>query len=219
MRIPAVTARGTYLGALAAVFLGEWIALAIHPWYLQDWALENTLVVVVVASLALTRPRLSLLAWTLLFAFGSLHVVGAHYTYAKVPYDAWVRSLTGHTLNGTLGLVRNHYDRLVHFCFGLLLFLPIAELLERAAGLKRFWRYFLPICTLFACSALFELFEWWAATLFGGDLGVAYLGTQGDVWDAQKDMLAALIGAVIAATLTALWRHFRRTRSDGGLSA
>lgn len=173
-----------YLGVLAALFLAAWIALAVHPWYRQDWALENALVVVVAAALALARSRFSRTAWAFLFIFASLHILGAHYTYAKVPYDAWIRSLTGHTLNGYLGLGRNHYDRFVHFCFGLLLFLPIAELLERAAGLRRFWRYFLPVCVLFACSALFELFEWWAAELFGGDLGVAYLGTQGDVWDA-----------------------------------
>lgn len=208
-----------YLGLLAALFVAAWIALAIHPWFRQDWALENTLVGVVVAALALTRPRFSLLAWTLLFIFGLLHIVGAHYTYAEVPYDTWLRSFTGHTLNGSLGLARNHYDRLVHFCFGLLLFLPFSEWLERAAGLNRFWRYFFPACTLFACSALFELFEWGAAELFGGDLGVAYLGTQGDVWDAQKDMLAALTGALIAAALTAAWRSVRKRRAGGELPA
>lgn len=86
-------------------------------------------------------------------------------------------------------------------------------MLQRGAGLRRFWRYAFPVSVLFCLSALFELFEWWAAALFGGNLGAAYLGTQGDVWDAQKDMLAALTGALLAALVTAGWRHLRAKRT------
>ncbi len=203
----ATSVRRVWLGTLILIFSTEWVILAIHPRFRQDWALENVLVVVIVAVLAFKRPTLSLTAWTLLFAFGSMHLLGAHYTYAKVPYDEWFQTLAGQKLNTSLGLHRNAYDRLVHFTFGLFLFLPLAETLERAAKLKHFWRYAVPVSVLFSLSGLFELFEWGAAELFGGNLGAAYLGTQGDVWDAQKDMLAALIGAVLAAGLTAAWRR------------
>lgn len=207
----ATARRRTWLIVLALAFAAEWTLLAIHPRHRQDWALENALVVVVVGALAAGRPRLSPMAWGLLFVFGSLHLVGAHYTYAEVPYDRLARTLTGHTLNAVAGLSRNGYDRFVHFAFGLLLFLPLAEMLQRAAAPRGLWRYALPAALLFALSALFEIFEWWAAALFGGDLGTAYLGTQGDVWDAQKDMLAVLIGALLAAAITAVRRRRRAT--------
>lgn len=195
-----------YLAILAALFAAVWIALAIDPWYRQDWALENALVVVFVIVLWATRRRfvMSRLSYTLIFLFLCLHTVGAHYTYAEVPYDAWIRTLTGYSLNEAMGWERNHFDRFVHFMYGLLMAYPIRELVLRVADVRGFWGYFLPLDITLATSAMFELFEWMAAELFGGDLGVAYLGTQGDVWDAQRDMALASLGAFIAMLVTAL---------------
>ena len=109
------------------------------------------------------------------------------------------------------GLERNHFDRLVHFSYGLLMAYPMRELFLRVADARGFWGYFLPLDLTLSTSAIFELFEWAAAELFGGDLGVAYLGTQGDHWDAQKDMALAGLGALIAMLVTlAVNRRWQR---------
>lgn len=210
-----------YLLALGALFLVIWALLAISPYDRKDWALENVLVFLIVPFLVLTRKRLPLsrISYTSIFIFLCLHEVGAHYTYAKVPYDAWFQGLTGTPLNEILGFQRNHFDRLVHFCFGLLLAYPIREVFLRVADVRGVWGYYLPLDVTMATSMLFELFEWGAAELFGGDLGVAYLGTQGDVWDAHKDMALASLGAVIAMLVTmainvTLQRDFARELAE-----
>ncbi len=193
-----------YLLALGVMFLVLWIGLAVSPYDRKDWALENLLAVVAVAILALTARRfpLSRISYTLIFLFLCLHEIGAHYTYAEVPYDSWFQALTGRTFNSLIGWERNNFDRVVHLSYGLLLSYPIRELFHRVADVKGFWGYFLPLDVTMSTSMLFELFEWAAASLFGGDLGVAYLGTQGDIWDAHKDMLLASFGAVCTMLVT-----------------
>lgn len=114
-----------------------------------------------------------------------------------------------------MGWERNHFDRLVHFSYGLLLAYPIREIFLRVANVRGFWGYFLPLDVAMSTSMIFELFEWGAAVLFGGDLGMAYLGTQGDIWDAHKDMALASLGALIAMGITvainlSLQRDFAR---------
>jgi len=131
-----------------------------------------------------------------------LHEIGAHYTYAKVPYDHFFIVTFGFSLNDFMGFERNHFDRLVHFLFGVLLAYPVREVYCRIADSKGFWAYFFPLELTMAASMSFELFEWGAAEFFGGDLGIAYLGTQGDVWDAHKDMALASFGAFLAMCTT-----------------
>jgi putative membrane protein len=179
--------------------------------------LENILVALLVVAIAASYRKfvLSRVSYTLVFLFLCLHEVGAHYTYSEVPYDAWVQALTGRSLNEAMGWERNHFDRLVHFLYGLLMAYPLRELFLRVAEVRGFWGYFLPLDFTLSTSALFELFEWGAAELFGGELGAAYLGTQGDIWDAHKDMALAGAGALIAMLLTAalnayLQRDFAR---------
>lgn len=193
-----------YLLILSGLFALLWIALAIDPLYRDDWALENALVVVFVLAIALTYRRLPLsrVSYTLIFLFLCLHEIGAHYTYAEVPYDAWFTAISGVSLNDVLGWERNNFDRVVHFLYGLLLAYPVREIFLRVAAVRGFWGYFLPLDLTMSTSAMFELFEWAAAELFGGGLGVAYLGTQGDVWDAHKDMALASLGALIAMLIT-----------------
>lgn len=193
-----------YLLILCALFLAEWVVLAFAPYDRKDWALENVLVFAFVLFLGLSYKRLPLsrMSYTLIFMFLLIHEVGAHYTYANVPYDAWFRSLTGTRLNDLIGWERNNFDRIVHFSYGLLLAYPIREIYFRVADADGFWGYFLPLDLAMSTSMLFELFEWGAAEFFGGDLGIAYLGTQGDVWDAHKDMALASIGAFIAMMTT-----------------
>jgi putative membrane protein len=145
---------------------------------------------------------LSRISYTLIFIFLCLHEVGAHYTYAMVPYDQFIMNNFGFSLNEVLGWERNNFDRAVHFSYGLLLAYPIREFYVRVAGTTGFWGYFFPLELTMASSMMFELFEWGAAELFGGELGVAYLGTQGDIWDAHKDMALASLGALIAMIIT-----------------
>jgi putative membrane protein len=195
-----------YPRRLLVVFLVYATAWAIKPVDVKDWALENALTVVFLAALVLSYRRfpLSNISYTLIFLYLCLHTIGAHYTYSLVPYDAWFQRLTGRTLNSLFGFQRNHFDRLVHFLFGLLLAYPVRELFMRVAGARGFWGYYLPLDLTMSFSMLYELIEWVAAVKLGGDLGHAYLGTQGDTWDAHKDMALATLGALICMCVVAL---------------
>ena len=200
---------------LLAAYAVWWIAWAIRPVDRHDWMLENFLVVVCIGGLLWTgrRFRLSNVSYTLIFVFLCLHTIGSHYTYAQVPYDRWFAAVFGKSVSDLTGWKRNHFDRLVHFCFGFLLAYPIRELFCRVAGARGFWGYYLPLDVTMSFSMLYELGEWGTANVFGGDLGQAYLGTQGDVWDAHKDMALATLGAAIAMCVVAFinWKfdkHF-----------
>jgi putative membrane protein len=197
--------RKTYLTTLAAVYSVLWIALAIAPLHRSDWVLENVLLLLGVAALFVTSKvfPLSRISYTALFVFFCLHTVGAHYTYAEVPYDAFAQQWLGFSINDLFGWERNNFDRVVHFGYGLLLAYPIREVFLRIVAVRGFWGYFLPLDLTMSSSMLYELIEWGAAVLFGGDLGTAFLGAQGDVWDAQKDMALASLGALITMTVTA----------------
>jgi putative membrane protein len=194
--------------ALFAAWLAFWVALAIDPVYRADWLLENLLVFVAVPVLIATRRRMrfSNAAYACIAAFFALHAIGAHYTYSLVPYDRASEALFGSTLSSHFGWTRNHYDRFVHFCYGALLALPARELLERVAPPRGAWRFWLPVLFIASHSVLYELIEFAAALLFGGELGQAYLGAQGDVWDAQKDSLLATSGALLATGALTLRR-------------
>lgn len=198
-----------FLKILSILFLLEFIVLAVAPHDRGDWLLENVLVFVFIAVMVFSHRRfpLSRISYALIFIFLCMHEVGAHYTYAEVPYDYAIQSLFGFSLNEWIGWERNHFDRMVHFSYGLLLAYPVREIYCRIANVEGFWGYFFPLDLVMASSMVFELFEWGAATLFGGDLGIAYLGTQGDVWDAHKDMALASIGALIAMIVTALLNY------------
>jgi len=196
----------TFPLVLLGLILALGIALGIAPHYRDDWLLENLLAAagVLVLVLGWRRLPLSRLSYALIFLFLVLHEIGAHYTYAEVPYDAWFERLTGRGLNERLGFERNHYDRLVHFTYGFLLAYPVRELFVRVADARGIWGYLLPLDVVLSTSMLYELIEWAAAEAFGGELGMAYLGTQGDVWDAHKDMALASLGAALALALTFL---------------
>lgn len=195
-----------YVLVLTLIFSVEWVLLAISPHDRADWALENAIVAALIILLASTYRKfpLSRVSYTLIFLFLMLHEVGAHYTYAEVPYDEWMKQLLGYSLDQSMGFERNHFDRLVHFSYGLFFAYPIRELFIRIADVKGFWGYFLPLDLTMSTSMMYELIEWGAARLFGGDLGMAYLGTQGDIWDAHMDMALASLGALVAMLVTAL---------------
>ena len=191
---------------LLAAFSVFWLALAIRPRDRVVWLTENAFTVVAVIALAATYPGwpLSALSYSLIAAFLVLHTVGAHYTYSRVPYAAFLKARFGLDLEGRAGWRRNHYDRLVHFAYGLLIAYPLYELFERYVQPVGAWSYVLSPALIMASSMAFEVVEWWAAALLGGTAGADYLGAQGDAWDAQKDMALATAGAIIAMLLTAV---------------
>jgi putative membrane protein len=190
---------------LLAILLALVVVCGIEPIDRSDWILENILVVAIIVLLWTTRRWLPLTDASigLIFVFLVFHEIGSHYTYAKVPYDAWFENAFGRTLNSMLGFERNHYDRLVHFLFGFLLATPMRELFLRVVRARGFTSYWLPVQMTLSWSAVYEVVEWFTVILFGGELGGLFLGTQGDEFDAQKDMLLAGAGAMFAMGIVA----------------
>ena len=179
---------------------------AYEPADRQFWLLSSILPGALVLVLVGTHRSipLSLASYVLITLFLTLHTIGVHYTYAQVPAGAW--------LEQALPVGRNHYDRVVHFCFGVMLTYPIEELFRLTAALRGWLLYYLPVMTVLGLSGLWEIIESWVARMVHPELGITYLGSQGDVWDAQKDMAAALYGSLLCMVLLLLWR-IRRTGS------
>lgn len=204
---PAKLANNRFLPLLAGFYVLFWILLAIHPVDRGDWFLENLLVFAGMALLVLTyhKFQFSNVTYALIAVFLALHAVGAHYTYAKVPAGFWMQDW--------LHLNRNHFDRVIHFGFGILFVYPLQELLRRAAGVRATWVAWLALATVTASSSFFEILEAIIAQIVHPDLGAAYLGTQGDIWDAQKDMVAAILGGILATVAISVVRKTTRPKT------
>jgi putative membrane protein len=173
-----------------------WIALAIRPRYPADWFLENliTFFCVPLAVLTYRRFQFSDRAYVQATIFAILHTIGSHYTYSEVPIGEW--------LGDVFGLSRNHYDRIVHFAFGFLMLRPTRELVIRnLEALGPAAVCYLSLAAVTFWSLVYEVIEWLVASVADPTAGTAYLGTQGDVWDAQKDMALACVGALVGLVL------------------
>jgi putative membrane protein len=172
------------------VYLLFWIIMAIDPKYRADWLLENILVFIFFPFIIRmdSRYRYSLLSIILLLIFASLHSLGSHYTYAEMEHFDTITQL--------FGFERNHYDRVVHFLFGFLLFRLFFEMIIIHVT---HWKAALifTVMTVLSISAIYEIIEWLVAIMINPELGHAFLGSQGDIWDAQKDTLVAFIGALL----------------------
>ncbi len=170
--------------------------LGINPVYRFDWMLETILTVIFIAFLIVSykRFRLSNLSYTLITIFLTLHTIGSHYTYAEVPLGFWLQTV--------FGFARNHYDRIVHFSFGLLMAYPVREVFFRIANARGFWGVYLPLDVTLSLSAVYEIIEWLTVVVVNPTAGAAFLGTQGDEFDPIKDMALAGIGAAIAMMVT-----------------
>jgi len=189
-----VSARGWHI-ALLLIFLAALVWSGIGPRDRFTWYLEVAPAVIGAGVLVATysRFRFTTLAYFLAFIHACILCVGGHYTYAEVPVGNWVRD--------AFGLARNHYDRLGHLAQGFVPAILAREVFLRCTPLRRGkWLFFMVVCFCLALSAAYELVEWAVAALTG-TAADAFLGTQGDVWDTQKDMALALVGSVLSLAL------------------
>ena len=173
-----------------AVYSIVWIIMAIDPKYPNDWLLENVLVFLIFPFIMWMdkKHHYSLLSIILLLMFASLHSLGSHYTYAEMEHFDVITQF--------FGFERNHFDRLIHFLFGLLLFSILFEMITTGITSLKIALLF-TFTMIVSISTLYEILEWFAVMIFNPDLGQAFLGTQGDIWDAQQDTLMAIGGALI----------------------
>jgi putative membrane protein len=190
--------RKIFIIALLVWYASFSIAMAIAPADREFWMAASILPVLLVAGLVVTYRifPLSSISYFLITLFPTLHAIGVHYTYAEVPFGSWLQQ--------ALAFERNHFDRIVHFCFGFLLTYPWEEWFRLFAHVRGWLRYYLPNITILGLSGLWEIVESWFAQLMNPDLGLVFLGSQGDVWDAQKDMSAALYGSLLCTLLIVL---------------
>ncbi|PTX14613.1 putative membrane protein [Pontibacter mucosus] len=204
---PHLTYRQQPLHILYSVlFLIFWAYTGLTTPDLENWLLENTLTLSLLIFLIAFYNifRFSDTSYTLIFLFLLLHVYGSQYQYEDNPFGEW--------LKGQLGFKRNHYDRLVHLGYGLLLTYPMYEALAYGFKLRPILTYLLPVELVLSSSALYELVEWIVADwVYGGkEEGMNFLGMQGDIWDAQKDIAMAFAGAVVAMLLTLAFTRQRK---------
>ncbi|WP_426449236.1 DUF2238 domain-containing protein [Paenibacillus sp. S-38] len=191
--------------AMLTVYIAFWTWMAFYPKDRTIWMLENVLIVIVVPLLVFTyrRFRFSDTSYFLMFVFLCVHTYAAHYTYQATPFDVWLKTL--------YPTQRSYFDRIVHFLFGLLLYVPARELYVRRTGQTGPWSYAVPAAFLMAMSALFEEIEM-AAAVIGKGAGQEYMGMQGDVFDSEKDMALAGLGALLTLGIIA-WRSRKRAKA------
>lgn len=187
-----------WLWVFIFVFTAVWISTLVGTTDLNNWMLENTLTVIFLLVLIFTykKYQFSDLTYLLICVYLCLHVYGAKYTYAENPFGYWLQDY--------FHSKRNFYDRIVHFSFGFLLAYPMRELFLKWLKYPKMVAWILPIEITLSISAFYELIEWSVADIFFPAQGDAYLGTQGDIWDAQKDIFMAFLGAIVATTIVSL---------------
>ena len=179
-------------------FLINWINSFVGNTDTANWILENTLVFIFLGFLIYSYKKFifSDLSYLLICIYLCMHVYGSKYTYAENPFGYWLKD--------AFDLSRNHYDRIVHFSFGFLLAYPMREMFLKWLKFPGWVAWTLPIEITLSISAFYELIEWAVADVFFKAQGDAYLGTQGDIWDAQKDIFLAFIGSILATTIVTL---------------
>lgn len=211
-----VLPRGRAQRLLFIASLALFALSCINPPYPQFFVLEHipTLAAIAVLVVVERRVGISALSYSLLAAFFLLHVLGARYLYSYVPYDEWSEALFGVTISDAFGFRRNHYDRLVHFLYGVLIAVPVYRFQVRWLKLTPGWSAALALQFILATGAVYELVEWLVAITMAADWAEAYNGQQGDVWDPQRDMLLAAVGAMLSLAAILAFGAGRRTRKN-----
>jgi len=201
---------------LFLAFLLFFAGSCIAPPYAQYLLMQHvpTMLAAVLLVYVSNRFSISRLSFASIILFLCLHTLGARYLYTYTPYDEWSQRLFGISISETFGLERNHYDRLVHFSFGLLLAVPIQEFERRHLKLSIAVSSILAIECILATSAAYELIEWLIAVIFTPDWAEKFLGQQGDIFDAQKDTALATAGAIFSISLMAITKYGRMPQND-----
>jgi putative membrane protein len=197
--------RQQYLSSLFVLVTIFFIWSAIHPHDYFTWFLEVFPVLIAIPLLVMTHSKFPLtnLVYGLIAAHMLILLVGGHYTYAEMPLFSWLRDYYSWD--------RNYYDRLGHVAQGFVPAMIAREILLRTSPLRSGkWLFFIVVCICLAISAFYEFIEWWVALASGSD-AVAFLATQGDVWDTQWDMFLAFLGAV-SSQLLLTKMHMRQMR-------
>ncbi|MFW6009386.1 MAG: DUF2238 domain-containing protein [Nanoarchaeota archaeon] len=182
-------------------FFLVFIVLAISPKYRYMWFIENIIIIITILILICTykKFRFTNLSYTLFFIYAIIVEIGAHYTYAEVPI---------HFLVNLFDWQRNHFDRIVHFSYGFLLAIPFSEIFQKTSKIKsNFWIFLVPILIIFTTGAIYEIIECMFAVLSNPNASEAFLGSQGDVWDAQKDMFFAGVGACLSMVIYYIFKN------------
>ena len=203
------TSRGPLLAkSLLLWYVTLFLFMALEPVDPKIWWGANVLPIVFVAVLVGTYRRfpLSTASYVLISIWLTLHTVAVHYTYPKVPLGFWLDQL--------FHFQRNHFDRIVHFSFGLLFTLPLEEIFRRAGKVKGWLLHYLVVITVLGFSAFWEILEAWIGQVAHPDFEQAMVGHQGDVWDPQRDMLSALYGSLVCVALLALSRKVRESADE-----
>jgi len=195
---------------LFACFLLFFAGSCIAPPFLQFLMMQHvpTVLAVLLLGYMANRFTISRLSFALIILFLCLHTLGARYLYSYTPYDAWAEALLGINITDWFGFERNHYDRVVHFSYGLLLAVPIQEFERRYLKLSMIVASVLAVEFILATSAAYELIEWFIAVVFTPDWAESFLGQQGDMFDAQKDTALATLGAIISVGILPLFSRF-----------
>ena len=205
--------------ALFLFFLLFFAGSCIAPPYLQFLLMQHVPTVLAALLLGYLSNRfvISRGSFAAIILFLCLHTLGARYLYSYTPYDVWSEKLLGVNISKTFGFERNHYDRLVHFSYGLLLAIPVQEFERRYLRLSQGLAAVLALEFILATSAAYELLEWLIAVVFTPDWAESFLGQQGDIFDAQKDTALATLGAVVSLggiSLINCCRMSRRSESN-----
>ena len=192
--------QNSFLQSLLILYGILFTVLAFNPIDRTTWFVENLtvwIILIVILVLYACKIRFSRTAYALMFVLIYLHTIGGHWTFALVPFDY---------VTDFFGFTRNHFDRVAHFSVGFYAF-PIAEwLYSKKLVANRFLLFTYPVFTIATIAMSYELIEWIYATIANPEAGIAYLGSQGDIWDAQKDMLADTLGAIVATTVF-MWKR------------
>jgi putative membrane protein len=190
------------LKTLLALFLLAWAWTFVGTTNTANWFTENALTAILIGGLIVSHRRFQFsdASYLLLFVYILLHIYGAMYTYAENPFGYW--------LQDRFELDRNPYDRIVHFSFGFLLAYPLRDYFTNHFHWPVWVCWVLPVEITLSFSGAYELIEWAVADVFFPAQGAAYLGSQGDIWDAQKDMGLALTGAMLSMLLASTAKRF-----------
>jgi len=190
--------------AIVGTCVFVWLACAVSPWDFDAWLLEQFATMVALAVLAWcvhNHIQFGLSGKISIAVLFIAHTIGTHYTYSETPYEALADTLIDFSINDVFGWTRNHYDRFVHLLYGVCLALPTADIFRQRLGTSVFTSRFLACHIIISTSAIYELVEWFAAMAFAGGLGMLFLGTQGDIWDAQWDIALAAGGLLAVYAL------------------